>query len=369
MKLWSSFVKELTIASRGFYFYVEIAMAVILLFVLLFVIPENFENKQTEYLYLEFPSEQYRENFIKSFGDLDGKGETPQEAFKVEKQEIDSTLYVTKEKNIYIFNSEEDMAKVAEKKNKPGTAIKMNDRNELTYTYYILGNETQKFVNLLKIVHGPDDALLYKEVESQQVRTISTDYVVLSDRENVLPVFLAFNGSLMGLFIMAAYIFLDKKEGVIKAYAITPSPVWKYLLSKILVLTVTSLVTSLILVFPVMGININYFILVLFLIPTGFFASTLGLLIASYFDDMVKSFGVMYLLMISMMLPVLSYYIASWDPVWLKFIPSYFIVYGFKEIFIKGDTGDILRIALGYLDVSSILFAWAKMSYNKTLSV
>ena len=36
----------------------------------------------------------------------------------------------------------------------------------------------------------------------------------------------------MGFFIIAAYIFLDKKEGVIKAYAVTPSPVWKYLLSK-----------------------------------------------------------------------------------------------------------------------------------------
>ena len=31
MKLWTSFVKELLIASRGFYFYVELLMAFILL--------------------------------------------------------------------------------------------------------------------------------------------------------------------------------------------------------------------------------------------------------------------------------------------------------------------------------------------------
>ncbi len=369
MKLWSSFVKELTIASRGFYFYVEIAMAVILLFVLLFVIPENFENKQIEYLYLEFSDEQYREKFLESIEDLGGKAQVPEEPFKIGNEEIDSTLYITSEKEIYIFNTENDLSRIAEKNNIIGTAIKMNDKNEVTYTYYIQGNETEKYKNLLKIVHGTDDASLYEEVESQKVRTISTDYVVLSDRKNVLPVFLTFNGSLMGLFIMAAYVFLDKKEGVIKAYAVTPSPVWKYLLSKVLVLTVTSLVTSIILIFPVMGTNVNYLLLILFLIPTGFFASALGLLIASYFDDMVKSFGVMYLFMISMMLPVLSYYIASWDPLWLKFIPSYYIVYGFKEIFIKGDIYYILSIALGYLAVSSILFIWANSRYKKTLSV
>ena len=309
-----------------------------------------------------------QKKYIEAFADADLTVEIPEDPFVVNKEEIDSTLYITSDKKIYIFNSEEDMIKVAEKNHKLGASVIMNN-NELTYTYYTQGNETEKFTNILKIVHGEDDALLYDKVESQTVKTISTDYVVLSDRENVLPVFLAFNGSLMGLFIMAAYVFLDKKEGVIKAYAITPSPVWKYLMSKILVLTVTSLVTSLILILPVMGLKINYLLLMFLLITTGFFASTLGLLIASYFDDMVKSFGVMYLLIISMMLPVLSYYVASWDPTWLKFIPSYYIVYGFKEIFIKGDIGFIMLIAFGYLAVSSVLFLWANKRYQKTLLV
>ena len=152
----------------------------------------------------------------------------------------------------------------------------------------------------------------------------------------------------MGLFIMAAYVFLDKKEGVIKAFAVTSAPVWKYLMSKMLMLTITSFVTSLILIVPVMGVRINYLLVLILLVPTGFFASALGLLLASYFDDMVKSFGVMYLLMIGMMLPAFAYYIPSWDPMWLKFVPSYYMIYGFREIFIKGDTPFVLLIALGY---------------------
>lgn len=367
MKLWSSFVKELTIASRGFYFYVEILMAGILLFVLLFVVPENFKNVEEEYLYLEFPSEQVREIYMENNVDEDATIE--ETVIKLKKEEIPVTKYENDESRMFLFETEEDLIKVAESKHKLGISAKMNEKYELTTTFYTQGNETEKFVNVLKLISVNDKEILEDAFNEQEVKTISNDYVELTDRENILPVFLAFNGSLMGLFIMAAYVFLDKKEGVIKAFAVTPASVWKYLMSKMLMLTATALVTSVILIMPVMGFKINYLLLILFLIPTGFFASALGLLIASYFDDMVKSFGVMYLFMISMMLPAIAYFVPSWDPLWLKFIPSYYIVYGFKEIFIKGDTAFILLIALGYLVVSTILFVWSNMRYKRTLSV
>ena len=369
MKLWSSFVKELTIASRGFYFYVEIFMAAILLFVILFVVPENFSGKDDEYIYLDFPNAQAEEMYLdRLMEDADVEvSDTPVKLSK--KESLPATLYETEESRIYVLDKKEDMITAAETKHKLGAAIEMDKDYNIQMTYYTQGNETDKFVNLLKIFHGEDDKALYDQVESQEVKTISSDFAILTDRENLLPVFLAFNGSLMGLFIMAAYVFLDKKEGVIKAFAITSAPVWKYLMSKMLMLTVTSFVTSLILIVPVMGTRINYLLVFLLLIPTGFFASALGLLLASYFDDMVKSFGVMYLLMIGMMLPAFAYYIPSWDPLWLKFVPSYYMLYGFREIFIKGDTPFVLLIALGYFVVSALMFMWANMRYKRTLSV
>ena len=366
MKVYNLCKKEWKISSRGFYFYVEIAMAAILLFVLLFVVPDKFSKQGEEYLHLDMP-EAYMDVMVGRFEDADGMPEEVE--LKAKNETIIADLYENDEAKIYLMRSEEELAKLAEAKHKIGVSISISDKGEAVYTYYTQGNETPKLKNLLKVLGNMDDPLLEVAFEGQTVEKISTDYVVLSDRENLLPVFLTFNGSLMGLFIMAAYIFLDKKEGVIKAYAITPSPVWKYIMSKVLVLTVTSIVTSMIMILPIMGLEINYLLLILFLVPTGFFASALGLLLASYFDDMVKSFGVMYLLVIAMMLPSLSYFISSWDPLWLKFIPSYYIVYGFKEIFIKGDTGFILLIALGYLVVSSLLFAWANKRYKKTLSV
>jgi len=70
------FIKELKLASRGFYFYVELFMAIILLVVLLFVIPENFVSKSTEYLYFDLPKavvSEYKKDMLKD--DLDGQVE------------------------------------------------------------------------------------------------------------------------------------------------------------------------------------------------------------------------------------------------------------------------------------------------------
>jgi len=368
MKLWSSFVKELIIASRGFYFYIELVMAFILLVVLLFVVPENFDSKENEYLYLDFPTESIEQTYIDTFEDLDGVPEAV--TLKVDKQEIDALLYETEDNRIYVLSSEDDMVLLAKEKHTVGASIVMDaDDYEIHYTYYLQGNETQRLKNLVMIIHGADDAQLYDAAEEQTIVTLGATQADLSDRENLLPVFLTFNGALLGFFIISAYIFLDKKEGVIKAYAVTPSPVWKYMLSKLLVLTVTMLVTSLIIVVPLMGLRVNYLMLIILLLCTGTFASGLGLVVAGYYDDMMKSFGMMYLLMIGMMLPALAYFTPSWDPLWLKFIPSYYIVFGFKEIFIKGDMGFVLLIALGYLTAGALLFAWANARYKRTLSV
>jgi hypothetical protein len=222
--LWSIFVKELIIASRGFYFYIELVMAFVLLIVLLFVVPEHFDNKENEYLYLELSDGIHRTDLHRYVEDLDGQPETV--TLKADKQEIDALLYETEDNRIYVLSSEADMVLFAREKHEVGAAIVMDeDDYEIQYTYYLQGNETQRMKNLVMVIHGPDDMLLYDAADNQQIETLGSNQVELNDRENLLPVFLAFNGALLGFFIISAYIFLDKKEGVIKAYAITPSPV------------------------------------------------------------------------------------------------------------------------------------------------
>lgn len=368
MKLWSSVKKELLIASRGFYFYVELLMAFILLFVLLLVVPEHFVNKDEEFLYLAIPDPAIRAAYIETFDDLDGQPEPV--VFKIGKDEITTQLYESQDAKLHVLANESDMIRLAEDRHLYGATIQLDPAvGQWHYTYYLQGNETSRLKQLLLVLHAQDDAIVFPAAESQPVETLASDLVLLSDRENLLPVFLAFNGALMGFFIIAAYIFLDKKEGVIKAYAVSPSPLWQYLLSKVLVLTLTMLVTSLLLVVPLMGLKVHYPLLVWFLVTTGFFASGLGLVVAGYFDDMAQSFAVLFLIMISLMLPALAYFSPSWNPAWLKLLPSYYIIYGFREILRQADLGFVARLSATFLAGGAALFAWAHARFRRTLTV
>ncbi|MFH1879307.1 MAG: hypothetical protein ABIK64_00775, partial [Bacillota bacterium] len=69
MKLWNNYVKELKIASRGFYFYMEILTAVILLAAILLFVPAETMNVSREAIYVELPREALDAMLAQSFGE------------------------------------------------------------------------------------------------------------------------------------------------------------------------------------------------------------------------------------------------------------------------------------------------------------
>ncbi len=368
MKLWYSFTKELKLASSGFYFYVEIIMALVLLVVVLFAIPENFDNRETEYIYLDLPPSA-AESWMKELAgeDLDGSPETVE--IKAKGETFPARYYETSEARIYIVESEDALVKIADAKEKPAVAIKAGADGSPSYTYYLQGYESQKLKNLYLAVNNSELASLQEGIESQDVRPISTDYEFLSDRENTIPAVLTFNGSFMGMFLIAAYIFLDKDAGIISAYAITASSVWQYLMSKVLVILVTTIITSLVITVPVMGLKPDYPLMLLFLVTTGFFASSLGLVVSGYFRNMTQAFSTIFIIMLALMLPTIAYFIPSWEPAWIRFLPSYPMLQGFREIIMKnGDTTYVLLGSLLFLAAGTVLFIWSSVKHKKTLT-
>lgn len=367
MKLFSSFQKELKLASRGFYFYIELFMAFLILLVFLFVIPNNFENKQTEYLYLDMPLE-ISEMYLQRLEDESVDGKAQAVTLLVDKVEKDAILYSLKDKDIYILSNLEDGVTLADKKRELVAHIKSDSDYNLTYEYYLQGYESEKYKNLLKILYLESSDTLESTVNNQDVRPLSSNLKTLSDRENMIPSVLVFNGSLMGLFIIAAYIFLDKQEGVIKAYALTPSAVWYYLMSKIAVVMSTAIVSSFIVIVPIMGFQPNYILLLVLLISTGFFSSSLGLLLASFYDNIMQAFGLIYGIMMLMILPSIAYSMPTWSPAFVKLIPSYYMLEGFKSILLaNGDWFYVLFISSEFFLVGLILFAISNNRYKKTL--
>ena len=364
MKLWHSFIKELKLSSKSFYFLIELVMAFILLVVVLFIVPENFSSKSTEYISLDLPDE-----IIEMMEDeLDVESEI--KTFKIDDRKVETKYYETEDKKIYLIDNKEDMIELTKSK-RPlvGAHISMDESGQINYEYYLQGYESEKLRNLYSVVHTKDADILTELAENQDIRSLENDYIMLSDRENILPSMLVLNGSIMSMFIIAAYIFLDKKEGIIKAYAVTASPVWHYLMSKVGVVLVTSFITSLIIVIPVMGSRPNYLIMSLLLVTSGFCIASIGLFIASFYENIMQAFGAIYIALILLMLPMLAYNIPSWEPMWIKLIPTYPLIQGFKESLLSsGDIKYTLIVSSGFLVCGVIVFLISNYRYKKTLT-
>lgn len=371
MKLWYSFSKELSLSSKSWYFYIELGMAIILLVILVVVVPENFDSKGKEYIYLDLPQvvvDRYTKNLLEE--DLDEIAE--QVEVEADSRTFSAVLYETEESKIYLLDNMDALDAFSNSERVPAVHARVNEDNQLVHTYYLQGYETQKLQNLLLVYHnrlaGHDVIEDYSD--NIEVRRLYQDAEPLSDRENLIPVFLTYNGSLMSLFIIAAYIFLDKNEGIIKAYAITASSVWHYLLSKIGVIILTSIVTTLIITVPVMGFQPNYLAMVLFVVSSGFFAASLGLFLTSYYQDIVEAFGALYIVIVIMIMPNISYFTPSWDPNWVKIIPSYVMLQSFKEIIsVNGNMAYVMIASLGFAVLGLDIFILANYRFKKTLTL
>ncbi|MGX7109628.1 ABC transporter permease [Facklamia miroungae] len=367
MKFLYSFIKELKLASRGFYFYIELLMALLIVAVFLFAVPENFNQKKTEYIYLDMPTD-LKKSYIQMLTKDQPNIIKEQVKIKINKEDKEVTEFHVQEKVITLLNNRQEAEYLAAKERKIVAIIHLDEQQELSYEYFLQGYESARFKNLLKILPMNPVENIETAIQKQDVRPLSSDFDVLSDKENILPMVLVLNGGLMGLFMIAAYIFLDRQEGVIKAYALTPSPVWQYLLSKIGVIIVTSIASSFIVVWPIMQNKPDYLLLLGLLISTTFFASSLGLYIASFYQNIMQSFGVFYALIMLMIVPNIAYFIPSWSPLWIKLIPSYYMLAGFKAALIGNNAWlSVISISLGFLISGFLIFLLANKRYKKIL--
>jgi len=341
----------------------------VLLAVLLFAIPEHSQVKEIRYLYLDLPQQAadfVTESLLKE--DTDGKLETV--TLEADGKKYTAKLVGKEAEDVYILESEDVVRTLADTQAKIGAVVSLEENNGLHYKYYLQGYESARLKNLISVLHNIDENELEQSFDSQKVHLAAQGYTPLNDRENTVPPLLTFNSCLMGMFIMAAYVFLDKKEGVIKAYAVTASSVARYLLSKIFVILLTATVSGLIVLAPVMGLKINYGLVLLLLLTSGFFSSTLGLLIASFYKDITKAFGTIFFILILMMVPAISYFLPGWNPVWVQFIPSEPIIQGFKEIIsATGSMTYTLFLSAGFFAAGLLLFFVTDIRYKKILSL
>jgi hypothetical protein len=174
----------------------------------------------------------------------------------------------------------------------------------------------------------------------------------------------------MGLFIIAAFIFMDKEEGTIKAFAVTPSHIWEYLLGKMAVMLLAGMLSGLMTVLLVAGSSANYVLLILLLAVSNLFGSSLGLLVASFFDNMAQAMGTIFIIIYLMAMPAVSYYMPAFSPLPMRILPSYPLLFAFRETLLDDpDYAMVLANAAIFAVVSVILFLLANKRYKKIITI
>lgn len=343
-KLWYTFLKDMKLSLKGLYFYIEIIMAVIFIAILLIVVPENFKKNMTIYanLNMEDSYKSMAKDSLKESGD----------------------------KIIILDSREEIEAKLKKNHSSVGLEVSVKDK-KIVFDYILQGYENKKFRNIIETSIKSKFITLMPEYK-KTTTTVTLDKKVekLSDRINLLPVYLTLNAAFMGLFIIASYIFLDKEEGTIKAFAVSTASVWQYLASKMAVMLVSGITTAVITVIAVAGTKAHYFHLIILMIAFNAFGSALGLFIASFFDTMSKAMGWLYISVIIFGFASVSYYMPSFSPFYVKILPSYPMLFSFREVLLDEVNLKYIYSNVGiFIILTGICFYIANYRFKKTLTV
>lgn len=347
MKFLYTFLKDLKLSFRTFYIYIEIALAVIFILVMLFVLPEDFTTEHDIFTVIELEEPAYTE--VKTLFD--------------EGSEADRLIYLDSREAIE--------SALLEERDAAGIHVYRGLEGRITYDFVLQGYESPKLVELLKQTFIGDLTTYVEGYEDQVVITdLGGTREKLSDRLMVLPVFLVLNSAFTGLFIVAAYIFMDKDEGTIKALTVTPATVSDYLLSKLGMMLVMGLLTSLLVTLAIAGGAAHYGHLMVFMAVANLFGTAIGLLLTSFYDDLMKAMSSIFVVVFVLAFSTISYFVPSFSPLVIRMIPTYPMLVSIRELlYQQPNLGYVYATAAGLLAGAGVIYAWALLRFRKTLTV
>jgi ABC-type Na+ efflux pump permease subunit len=170
-----------------------------------------------------------------------------------------------------------------------------------------------------------------------------------------VPILLFTDTALIGMVFIAALLFMEKEEGTLRAFLVTPGHSWEYLLSKTLTLALLAALFTLIFVPLTIGAGPNYLYLLLLMAAGSLFGSLLGAWVAVYFDNLSQYLFPALTLMVVLSLPAVAYFTPSFSPWWLRLFPTYPLVFGLREALFPSGSPQIVFSALSVLLGLSLL--------------
>ncbi len=350
-RLWVSLRRDNLINWRNYFYFVTVVVALAYLAAAKFAIPADTAIRTDVYV-LDATSSGRFATFVQQEAAAPGAGA-----------------------NVYLVDSEETLRQRL-RDNRNSVGLKVIDASPLPQaTLYFQGHENAKVRNLLAVAIEEELRLVYGAAQSSQVniaqQTLRPAAAAVRPpfNEAVVP-FLIFSDAVMiGLMFIAALVFMEKEEGTLKAYLVTPGRVSEYLLSKALTLAFLAVLFTLILVPPTLGGGPNYLQLLAIVALGSIFASLLGAWAAVYFANFSQFLFPTILLLGAISLPGIAYWIPSFSPPWLQWLPTYPLVFGLREAaFPSGSPETVYSALLVLFAVDALLLVISSLAFVRQMA-
>jgi ABC-2 type transport system permease protein/fluoroquinolone transport system permease protein len=215
---------------------------------------------------------------------------------------------------------------------------------------------------------------MYDEITGSEIvpvfemETIRPEFKPLTISEISIPFVLTYETIVLGYLFVAVMVFLEKQEGSIRVYRVSPSGILNYILAKSILWMVLSVIYSALLVILTYGFNVNWAQLLLLLGISSLFMTLFGLFVSTFFNSISEWLFVAIGILILFSFPQISYLSPSFSPRWITLIPTYPIIFTVKDIiFDIGREGAFLK-TMGILSIYTVVaFVLAYIAVNRKL--
>lgn len=349
-RLWLSLRRDWQITWRNFYYLVTLAVALVYLALTLWIIPAETTLKPTLYV-------------------VDQTGDLRYVAYIEQQAQVEGTT-----EQVALLNSVAELqAAMADQQNSIGVLVSAGTLLP-EVTLFFQGYENPQVRNLLAV--AVEDSL--REVYDRPwVTPVKIGHQFLRPQVTapipfnhmLVPALLFSDAAMIGLLFIAALIFMEKEEGTLLAYLVTPGRVWEYLLSKALNLSLLALLFALILVPLTVGGRANYLHLLAVMLLGSMLVSLFGAWIAVHFENLTQFLFPAIVLITIISLPGIVYFVPSFAPLWLRLFPTYLLATGLREaVFPSGNPQIVSNALLGLLLLNGVLLGLSSRGFRRQLA-
>jgi len=335
--------KDFKIAFRNFFFLIVVVVAVLLIVVTNFLIPEQVNLDSKIFYAVEGQQEKEIQPIIQFLERLEG--------------------------NQKVLGRDEIVKGMEDDKEAVGLMIKQN-QGKPVFEIILQGYENEQSKNAL--VLSLESMLNTNQLMNPDIETVvlkpTIDYGKIPFNKSFVPLMILNEPVMLGFILLAALIFMEKDEDTIKAYMVSPGGMAAYLWSKILLIIVLGLLSTILITVFTMGFEVNWFMLLSITIAGSLFSSTIAMFVASFFDNISKA--MIWVLGISLLLtaPMISYFVPSFAPRIVTMIPTYSLMFAIREaIFPSTNKAIFYESMTVLLIISALLFGLSIISYKRSL--